>query len=258
MPTGAKGKNVYQGSLAVQQAQTVESGDVGRTLRMDSATGEFGDAPTTSEDPPAEGREKDDDDAAPPPLPPPTPSPSKRRFSMLVSESANSSSPCAIPGSSSAGISGISPVSRSAGSSSSKRGRMTGAIAISSLGHELSDIKGLLRMDIELTKSNAEAREERKCQERKDLEERKRLEEHQRLEERQRQEEAILDHEKDPMLVAIDRLQEVEADLSPDEMAILAELFNKEHDSAKTYLALKSDPVRKAWIKRRLAQSGSV
>jgi hypothetical protein len=60
------------------------------------------------------------------------------------------------------------------------------------------------------------------------------------------------------MLVAINCLQEVEADLLPDEMAILAEIFNKEHNSTKTYLAFKSDPVWKAWIKRRLAQSGSV
>jgi hypothetical protein len=139
---------------------------------------------------------------------------------------------------------------------------MTGAIAISSLGHELSDIKGLLRQDIEQTRSNAEAREERKRQERERLEherreERERLE-HERREERERLEQVmLLDHEKEPMLVAINRVQEMETDLSPDEIAILAELFTKEHDSAKTYLALKSDPVRKAWIKRRLAQSGS-
>jgi len=181
---------VYQGSLAVQQAPAVKSGGVGHaggesssTSQMDIVTGEIGDAPTTSEDPPAEGWEKDDNDDPPPTLPPPTPSPLKRRFSALVSESADSSTPSAIPGSSSAGISGISPVSRSAASSSSKRGRMTGAIAISSLGHELSDIKGLLRMDLEMTKSNAEAREERKRLECEQLEcnrlERNRLEQEQ-------------------------------------------------------------------------------
>ena len=134
---------------------------------------------------------------------------------------------------------------------------MTGAIAISSLGHELSDIKGLLRLDIEQTRLNAEAREERKRQERKHLEERERLE-HERREERERLAQVmLLDREKDPMLIAINRVQEMETDLSPDEIAILAELFNKEHNSAKIYLALKADPVRKAWIKRKLAQSGS-
>ena len=266
---------MYQGSLAVQQASAVKSGGVGHaggelssTSQMDIVTGEIGDAPTTSEDPPAEGWEKDDNDDPPPTLPPPTPSPSKRRFSALVSESADSSTPSAIPGSSSAGISGISPVSRSAASSSSKRGRMTGAIAISSLGHELSDIKGLLCMDLEMTKSNAEAREERKRLEREQLErnrlERNRLEqerlEHEQLEqerlEREHREQ-VLDHQKDPVLGAIDRMQEMETDLSADHQAILADLFNKEHDSTKVYLALKTDPLRKAWIKRRLTQAGS-
>jgi len=253
MPTGAKGKNVYQGSLAVQQAQAVKSRGVGHAGGEPSTSMLTSDAPITSEDLPAEG--SDDDAVAPPTLPPPTPSPSKRRFSALVSESADTSQ-------SPSTLSGISPISRSVASSSSKRGRMTGAIAISSLGHELSDIKGLLRLDIEQTRLNAEAREERKRQERKHFEERERLEherrEHERREERERLEQVmLLDHEKDPMLIAINRVQEMETDLSPDEIAILAELFNKEHDSAKIYLALKADPVRKAWIKRKLAQSGS-
>jgi len=52
-------------------------------------------------------------------------------------------------------------------------------------------------------------------------------------------------------------MQEMETDLSADQQAILADLFDKEHDSAKVYLALKTDPLRKAWIKRRLTQAGS-
>jgi hypothetical protein len=250
MPAGAKGKNVYQGSLVVQQALAVKSGGVDHaggepssSSRSDIVTGGIGDAPTMGEDLPVVEWEKDDD-AAPPTLPPPTPSPSKRRFSALSSEGADSSSASTIPGPSSAGISGISPVSRSTASSSSKRGRITGAIAISSLRQEVSDIKGLLRMDIELTKSNAEAREERKRLERESLEERERLE-------RER-----LEHEKDPMLDAICRMEEVDTDLPPDDQAILADLFNN-RDSAKTYLTFKSDPVRKAWINFKVAQARS-
>lgn len=264
MPTGAKGKNVYQGSLAVQQSLVVKSGGVGHAGGEPSTSqiGEIGDRSITSEYPPAEELENDDSSVAPPTLPPPTPSPSKRRFSA-VSESADASSSSAIVDSSSAGISRISPVSRSAVSSSSsraKRGKMTGAIAMSSLGHELSDIKGLLRLDLELTKSNAEAREERKRQQLKRWQEREHLDrerlEHEHLEERKRLEQSVSVHQ-DPMLDAIYHMQEVETDLSADEQAILVDLFSKEHDSAKSYLALKSDPVRKAWIKRRLKQADS-
>ena len=228
---------------------------------------------------------------------------------------------------------GISPISRSPISSSSsraKRERMTSAIAISSLGRELSDIKDLLRKDLQLTKTNAEAREERKRLKNERLEhkrlecehlereplELKRLEclkrehlEHERLEcERLEHEhlecEGWLEHErverKDlerecleferlecerlklerlecerlelerlehghleqqkgnrQKTDAIYQMQEVDSDLPPEHQAILADLFNKEHNSAKTYLALKSDPVRKAWIKRKLTQAGS-
>ncbi len=241
---------------------------------------------------------------------------------------------------------GILPISRSPISSSSSRAKQVGC--------ELSDIKDLLRMDLQLTKTNAEAQEERKrlknerlerkrleCLECEHLEreplELKRLEclkrerlEHERLEcerlehehleregwleherlgreswleherlERERLERKDLEHEclelerlecerlklerlecerlelerlecehleqqkgnrqktEDPMLDAIYQMQEVDSDLPPEHQAILADLFNKEHNSAKTYLALKSDPVRKAWIKHKLTQAGS-
>lgn len=52
-------------------------------------------------------------------------------------------------------------------------------------------------------------------------------------------------------------MQEVDSDLSPDDQVTLADLFTKDHDSATAYLLLKSDAVRKAWIKRKLAQAAS-
>ena len=52
-------------------------------------------------------------------------------------------------------------------------------------------------------------------------------------------------------------MQEVDSNIPPDDQVILADLFNKEHNSAKTYLALKSDPLQKAWIKHKLTQAGS-
>lgn len=61
----------------------------------------------------------------------------------------------------------------------------------------------------------------------------------------------------DPMLDAIHRMQEVDSDLSPNEQAVLTDLFKKECNTAEIYLALKSDPVWKAWIKRKLTQARS-
>ena len=60
-----------------------------------------------------------------------------------------------------------------------------------------------------------------------------------------------------PMLGAIYHMQDVNSNLSPDEQVTLADLFTKDHNSARVYLALKSDPVQKAWIKRKLAQANS-
>ena len=234
---------MYQGSLAVQQVPAVRSGVVDHA-ELSGSTSQMIGEPITSEDPPAQGWENADDNIALPTLPPPTPSPSKQRFSTLASESIDSSSQSAIPSPSTA-ITGGSPTSRSAVSSSSgraKRGRMTGAIAISSLGHELSDIKGLLRMEIESTKSNLDAREERKRWE---------MERSEHNHPRQIQNQPM---PMDPMLNAIEHMQELDSDLSPDDQATLADLFNEDTGSAKTYLALKTDPVRKAWIQRKLKQ----
>ena len=58
-----------------------------------------------------------------------------------------------------------------------------------------------------------------------------------------------------PMFRAICHMQEVNSDLLPDDQVTLADLFKKDHDSATAYLLFKTDPVRKAWIKRMLAQA---
>ena len=287
MASDAKGENVYQRTLAVQQALVVKSGVVGHAGGELSGMSQSDNTATVmSGNPPAEIRDNDDGDVALPTLPPPTPSQLKRRFSAL-SESVGSSFQSTIPDSSSAGI---SRTSRSASSSSSKRGRMIGALALSSLGRELSHMKRLEnernRLERERLQHKRLERErlEHKRLEHKRLEherlERKRLE-HKRLErerlereqlERERLERERLEHERlekhleqqvgnrqtmDPMLDAIYHLQQVDSDLPTDDQAILVDLFNKNHDSAKVYLALESDPLRKAWIKRKLTQAGS-
>ena len=58
-------------------------------------------------------------------------------------------------------------------------------------------------------------------------------------------------------LDAIHRMQEVDSDLSPHDQVALVDLFEKEHDTAMTYLLLESDSLRKAWIKDILTKAHS-
>ena len=292
MPSGAKGKNVYQGSLATQQSPSRDAGRRGESsgLSQLDAAGSVSMTGIRSGMPPTDDEYEDIYGDAQATLPPPTPSPSKRRFSALESvdssQTPQSVSAVTAPG-------GNTPTSRS--TTSAKRGRMTSAIAVSSLGHELSDIKDILRQDIEMTKGSIDVREERKRQEKQDrldqerinrerreLErqqrERERLErerlERERLErehlererlERERLEQERLERERvgremkmpNPKVDAILRMQELHSDLSPDDQVTLVDLFNNEPGRAETYLALLTDDVRNTWISRRLAEAAS-
>ena len=93
-----------------------------------------------------------------------------------------------------------------------------------SLQRELSDTKNLMCQHLELTETNLEEWN-LKCEEIEHL-------------------------EQNPALRATRHMQEVDSDLSPYDQ----ELFEKKHDIAMTYLLLKSDPIRKAWIRHKLAQ----
>ena len=292
MPSGAKGKNVYQGSLATQQSPSRDAGRRGESsgLSQLDAAGSVSMTGIRSGMPPTDDEYEDIYGDAQATLPPPTPSPSKRRFSALESvdssQTPQSVSAVTAPG-------GNTPTSRS--TTSAKRGRMTSAIAVSSLGHELSDIKDILRQDIEMTKGSIDVREERKRQEKQDrldqerinrerreLErqqrERERLErerlERERLErehlererlERERLEQERLERERvgremkmpNPKVDAILCMQELHSDLSPDDQVTLVDLFNNEPGRAETYLALLTDDVRNTWISRRLAEAAS-
>jgi len=157
-----------------------------------------------------------------PTLCPPTPSPSarKRRFSEIESDD-DSSSQSAISSSSSAGS---SPTSHSAISSScsAERERRIFAIVMSNLRRELSKLVDLLHKHLEAREEQIQERLERQC-----------------------------------LPDAIYRMQEVDSDLSLDDQVTLVDLFAKERNSAMTYLALTSDPVRKAWIKLKLTKASS-
>lgn len=272
IPSGAKGRNAYQGSHAVQQ-----SGDVGPaggepsgsgTFKLqtgnETASEEIASGTITSGIPPLPAGDDDSIYGAPPSpsLPPPTPapSPSKRRSSALE-ESVDDSSTPTIPASSSASALTLSGNTRSANPYSSKRGKMTGAIALSSLGHELSGIKDMLRTDMETSAADSLAFRnmimKRKRQEPDDHLATERL-----PVARERSAPERLGHEhlvepQDLAVNAICHMQEVDSDLPIDDQAALVDLFEKENDSAKTYLALKSDALRRAWIKRKITASGS-
>ena len=58
------------------------------------------------------------------------------------------------------------------------------------------------------------------------------------------------------MVNAINHMEEVDSDLSPDDQVTLMHVF-KDPSNAMAYLALKSDAVRKVWKKRELAEADS-
>lgn len=242
MPSGAKGKNVYQGSTAIltptggahsasnKQSENIEAEAVEKPSMVDSEGGgvDMGEGPSTAVGTSggsgnARGADNDEENDHDPPATSPPPSPSiasKRRFSAIDSESVDTSRDWDMVSPSAR----VTPASRSlvsSNSSTSKRGRMTGAIALANIGHTFSDFNSNYRIGLD------------------------------RQEARHRQ------REDNPMNTAIERAQEVESDLTPDELAGLLEVFQKERDSARAYLLIKNDSVRKAWIKRKLASISS-
>ena len=139
MPSGVKGKNAYQGSLALQQvplAVRTVTGDVvghaggepsssttGMASQSDAVTWGSSDATIMRENPPPAAGNDDDDIYGPPTPPPPTPSPSKQQCLESIDSSSQNTNPLAVLGSISTpspSPSGVSLTSRSANSSSNK------------------------------------------------------------------------------------------------------------------------------------------
>ena len=113
-------------------------------------------------------------------------------------------------------------------------------------------------MDLEMTKTNAEKQKQRQENDHMDCNCEHEQLEHECLEkEHERLEREHAKQQQDLKWDAICHMQVVDSDLSPDDQVTLMDLFNKEHDSVRTYLALKSDAVRKTWIKCKLAQAES-
>ena len=103
---------------------------------------------------------------------------------------------------------------------------MTGAIALMTIGHTLADLSTTL------------------CQDSQQNEIRywERMARHNR--------------EGDAMSSAMECAQEIENDLSADQLAGLIEVFQKEPGSAKAYLMIKLDNVWNSWVNRKLVSMG--
>lgn len=57
---------------------------------------------------------------------------------------------------------------------------------------------------------------------------------------------------------AMDLAQDIDIDIGPENLAYLLEVFETEEDSARTYLSIKVDDVRKAWVKMKIARRSIV
>lgn len=155
----------------------------------------------------------------PPTSPPPSPSiASKRRFSVAE----NTSDTVTVRSQSQPSSSHVSTST----STSAKRGRMTGAIALTSIGHGIADLSASYRRGLELD----EARHV------------------DRLSRRDRRENTISE--------AVERAQQLETHLLPDVLAALIEILEENEGSAKAYLSISIESVRKAWVKRKLSKIG--
>jgi hypothetical protein len=153
--------------------------------------------------------------------PPPSPSiASKCPFSVVETGSDSTTLPP-----SASQVPSVSSTSHASSSSTSKRGRMTGAIALTHIGNNLADFNSAYRYGVDREHERHQARmEERKAR----------------------------GHECGQ---AVAQAQELETYLSDDELAALLEVF-EEQNSARAYLGIKTNELRKAWVKRKLTTAG--
>jgi hypothetical protein len=152
-----------------------------------------------------------------------TASTSKRPFSTVDSTDASKSStlPPSASASQAPSITGMSLSS----SSSSKRGRLSaGAIALTHIGNNFADFNASFRYGIDKEQERHQAR----------------------MAERQVRGQECQE--------AVKQVQETETYLTTDELAALLEVF-EDHNSASTYLGIKTPELRKAWIRRKLVAS---
>lgn len=251
VPSEAKGQNAFHGRLAVPQSSTMAAdngngdpddgeGDdddekedndgVGRVdgTGTQAQVDDVDDATTVITAGPSRSGEVEELNERPE-SPPPTPSVApKRRFSEIDTHSNSKSLPPSISHPSSLTGSHVS----SLGTSESKRGRMTGSIALNHIGQNFAGFNEVYKYGIDKEQERHQARmEERNA----------RLRVSQQLSDRSRQ--------------ASEQAQQLETYLELEELAVLIEVL-EDQNVASTYLSLKADELRKAWIRRKLIARG--
>jgi hypothetical protein len=102
-------------------------------------------------------------------------------------------------------------------SSASKRGRLSNAVVLSRLGDSLDDFNNSYRANMAF-----------------------------------KQKDPSIDATVKRKAAAMDRAQDLETDLTSEQIAALLELFEAEANTADAYLNIKRDDVRKAWVRRKL------
>lgn len=112
-------------------------------------------------------------------------------------------------------------------SSASKRGRVSGAVALTSIGHSITGFTSVFRQGMEMEQARHVERVARRARD---------------------------NLSSSSQAQAMDKAQDIEHDLSPDELATLLEIFEEE-STAKAYLQIRDDAndLRKAWVRRKLA-----
>ena len=155
--------------------------------------------------------------------------------------------------------------SQASSSSTSKRGRTTGAIALTNIGHTLTDFNTSYRRGLEMEAAQLKMEAvQLKIEEarRKDRLEIESIRHQDRVAKQQtrailaeQQTRALRAEQEDVVGQALARVQELETNLPPLHLAVIYEVL-EDPIKAKAYLLIKRDDLREAWVGRRLKEKG--
>lgn len=160
--------------------------------------------------------------------PPPSPSVAPKRPFSAVETSSDSALPRSVSQAKSTHSASLTASSSNDSNSSlAKRSRMTGTIALTRIGDNFADFNATYRYGVDKEHERHEARMAERSARGQECGQ------------------------------AVARAQELETFLNADELAALLEVF-EDRNSAKAYLGIKTDKLRKAWIKRKLTASGII
>ena len=184
---------------------------------------------------------------------------SKHRFSVLEAESVEDNTGAATKSltrfSLSRDASLHDSVSYRTTSSSSKHGRITGSIALTNIGHSIQDLGATYCKSIESKQAKHQDLMAQLSLQMSHQEQQLELQGHQlKHQERQKEEEHQERQDRfQKRQEAMELAQGKETYLPDEDFAALFDVFQKEEGSALAYLSIKTEGVRKAWVKRKIA-----